>query len=118
MPDLKNDAVKLAGSLYKTADGRQSYEIYLATSEFIFVAAKILHEQFGFSKCHEPFVGLDEVITDCEREGIKLLLGWDIWSGIYLMAASEAGDAIVSEVGLYLNSIIQTSEFERYIHRW
>ena len=118
MPDVKNDGIKLEGAFYKTENGRQSYEIYRATSEFIFVAAKILHEQFGFSKSHTPIVGLDEVITDCKREGIKLLLGWDIWSGFYVMADSQAGDAIVDEVGTYLNSIIQEPQFESYIHRW
>jgi len=118
MPDVKNDGVKLEGTFYKAANGRQSHEIYRATSEFIFVAAKIWHEQFGFSKSRAPIVGLDEVITDCEREGIKLLLGWDIWSGFYVMADSDAGDAIVHEVGTLLNILIQNPEFEQYIHRW
>ena len=75
-------------------------------------------EQFGFSKSRTPVVGLDEIITDCEKEDVKLLLGWDIWSGFYVMADSEAGDAIVDEVGKYLNSIIQEPQFESYIHRW
>ena len=113
-----NKEIKLEGAFNIAANGRQSYEIYHATSEFIFVAAKILHEQFGFSKSRMPIVGLDEVITDCERETIKLLLGWDIWSGFYFMANSEAGDAVVLEVGTFLNSIIPNPEFDSYIHRW
>ena len=118
MPAIKNDEIKLEGAFYKAANGRQSFEIYRATSEFVFVTAKILHERFGFSKCKPPFVGLDEVLTDCEKDGRKLLLGWDNWSGFYLMADSEAGDAIVFEIGTYLDSILQNPELEEYIDRW
>ena len=118
MPNVKDDRLTLKGAFHKTANGRLSYEIYNATSEFIFVASKILHEQFGFSKIKSPCVGLDEVITECEKGDNKLLLGWDIWCGFYLMADSEAGDAIVLEVGTFFNSIIHKPEFDSYIHHW
>ena len=114
---MKNDDLKLEGAFHKTAHGRLSYEVDRATPEFILVVAKILHSRFGFSKSKMPIVGLEAVITDCERNRIKLLLGWDIWCGFYVFADSEDGDAVVSEVGIYLGSIIQNPEFEKYIHR-
>jgi hypothetical protein len=109
---------KLEGFFWKTANGRQSYEIYKATPDFILVAAKILHERFGFSKAKKLLDGIDHLITDCAKDDVKLLLGWDNWSGFYLMSDSDAGDAVVIEVGNYFESIIQQTEFDNYIHHW
>jgi hypothetical protein len=109
---------KLTGCFHTTASGRASYEIYLATPDFLQVAANVLRVRFGFSLAPEPLVGFDQVITDCERDGVKLLLGWDNWSGFYVMADAAAGDNLVKEFGTYLNTLIEQEEYDRYIHRW
>ena len=109
---------RLEGHLYKTPDGRSSYEIYLATSALVLVAAQILTDRFGFSEARTPFIGFDEVLTDCHRGDVKLLLGWDNWSGFYVTADSAVGDEVVKEVGDYLDSLIQRAEFDEYLDRW
>ncbi|GEM_PF-1153060 len=116
--DVKNDGLKLTSIFYKAANGRQSYELYQATSALIPVVAEILRQRFGFSECKPPFVGLDEALTECEKGDSKLLLGWDNWSGFYIMADSEVDDLMMFEIGSYLDSIIQQPEFESYIDHW
>lgn len=110
--------VKLEGFFCKSANERQCYEIYQATADFIYEAASILKLKYGFSEPKRPIVGLDEVLTEVSKDGLKLLLGWDIWSGFYVMADSEEADAIVNEFGNYLESVIQQPEFNLYIHVW
>ena len=109
---------KLEGCFHTAANGRLGYEIYLATPDFIDVAADLLRERFGFSKARSPVVGFDEVITDCHKGDVKLLLGWDNWSGFYVLADSPLGDAVVKDLGDYLDTVIHQAEYDRYIHRW
>ena len=109
---------KLQGFFCKAANGRQCYEIDQVTSEFIYVAANYLTQRYGFSAPKKPIVGFDEVITECSKEDLKLLLGWDNWSGFYVMADAPETDALVKEFGEYLDSIIQQPEFEIYLHIW
>ena len=113
-----SESEKLEGFFCKAANGHQGYEIYKATPDFIFVAAKILHERFGFSKARKPVDGFDHIITDCAKGEVNLLLGWDNWSGFYLMTDSDLGDPVVIEVGNYFDSIIHQPEFDQYIHHW
>ena len=41
--------------------------------------------------------GLDEVIApDFVRDNIRLLAGWDNWSGYYLLSENAAGDDFLS----------------------
>ena len=109
---------KLEGFFCKAANGHLCYEIYQATADFIFVAANILKENFGFSEPKRPIVGLDEVLTEVTKDGFRLMLGWNTWSGFYVMSDSSEADIIVDEFGNYLGSIIQQPEFEIYIHIW
>jgi hypothetical protein len=109
---------KLEGFFCKAANDRQCYEIYQATADFIYEAANLLKQLYGFSEPKRAIVGFDEVLTEVSKDGLKLLLGWDIWSGFYVMADSEEADAIVNEFGKYLDSIIHQPEYNLYIHIW
>jgi hypothetical protein len=109
---------KLQGFFCKAANGRQCYEIDKATPEFIYVAANFLVQKFGFSEPKKPIVGLDEVLTECSKEQLKLLLGWDNWSGFYVLADTPDTDAVVNEFGRYLDSVIHQPEFDIYVHIW
>jgi hypothetical protein len=41
---------------------------------------------------------------------VEIVLGWDVWSDIFVMAVDDKGDKIVQEIGIYLNSIIEDLE--------
>jgi hypothetical protein len=109
---------KLEGFFWRAANGRQSYEVYRATPDFIYEVASLLRQRYGFSEPKRPVVGLDEVITECSKDGLKLLLGWDNWSGCYVLADTPEGDEVVNEFGAYLDSILQQPEYEVFIHIW
>ena len=109
---------RLEGFFCKAANGRQLYEVEKATPEFIYVAAKILRQEFGFSELKKPIFGLTEVITECSKDQLKLLLGWDNWSGFYVMADTPETDEVVMAFGKYLDSILHQPEFEIYVQVW
>ena len=114
----KKEKRTLQGNVHIVANGRTSYEIYYANSDIIFEVSDILVAKFGFSQPDRPIVGLDEVITWCRKGDIVLNLGWDNWSGFYMLAQSAEGDTLVQEIGAYLDTIIGEKRFEKYIHYW
>ena len=89
----------------RAANGRQCYEIFRASPRLIIKAGEILHDRFGFDPIVKPVIGADSVITACTKGDLTLHLGWDNWSGFYVLAGSLAGDGAVDEFGDYLDSI-------------
>jgi hypothetical protein len=108
----------LQGKFYKSENGRETYEIYYAVPDIMFEIGSILVSKFGCSPLDPPFVGLDVIITKCKKENVEVDLGWDNWSGFYLLANSPEGDSLVREIGVYLDTIIEGTAFEKYIHYW
>lgn len=100
----------MIGQFLKTASGRKSYEIYEANDDFVFRVLDIVQEQFGFTS-RLPVWGLDEIYIDCKRTDANITIGWDNWSGVFIMANTPPSDSVVEEIGDYLNSIFD--EFNR-----
>lgn len=100
----------------KAANGHRLYEIDQARPLFVRKAGQILQDRFGFGPIVQPIVGLDIVITECTKSDVTLHLGWDNWSGFYVMADSPDGDRIVDEFGDYVDSILGDPEIQAYRH--
>lgn len=96
----------LTGCFHKTAQGRTNYEIFEADSDFLFQIVKLLESCFNFQAVNKPLDGIDVIYWDFARDEIRLTVGWDIWSGCFIFAASEAGDEIVKEIGQYLDGVL------------
>lgn len=94
----------MIGQFNRTASGRNSYEIYEASDELIYKIVDILQEQFGFTS-RLPVWGLDEIYINCNRSDTIITVGWDQWTGCFVMATSEHGDPVVDQIGDYLNSM-------------
>ena len=59
------------------------------------VCAK-LENELGFSRQGDTVSGLDEGISPSFlRAELEISAGWNDWSGTYLLANSDAGDAIL-----------------------
>ena len=59
------------------------------------VCAK-LENELGFCRHGDTVAGLDEGISPSFlRSELEISAGWDNWSGSYLLANSDAGDAIL-----------------------
>ena len=108
----------LQGDFHLAANGHKSYEIFYAVPDIIFEVSNILVDRFGFVQTDSPITGFDEVLMRCHKGEIILDLGWDNWSGFYLFAHTAEGDALVQEIGVYLDTIIGEKRFEKYIHDW
>ena len=88
----------MIGRLFKTASGFYSYEISEAEQDYIYVLADILVEQFGGSMVTPPIVGLDSIFWTFSNEKAKLTVGWDIWSGAFIMSHCSIGDEFITRV--------------------
>ncbi len=106
---------RLEGRFYKAANGHESYEIFYAAPDIIYEIDEELTSKFGCSSLKMSVAGLDEVIAKCYKNETKLLVGWDNWSGFYIMADSRDGDPLVKEIGKYLDSIIGSRKYEKFI---
>lgn len=104
----------LEGKFHQTANGRTSYEIFHATPEILLPISQILVNEFGCTRPNIPITGIDSIITECDKDGIKLHLGWDNWSGFYLFADSHAGDEFVDKIGFHLNKLLKTDKFKEF----
>ena len=93
----------LTGCFHKTAQDRTSYEIFEADSDFMFQIVEVLESRFGFHAITIPMDGFDVIYWDFARDAIRVTVGWDVWSGCFVFATTEAGDEIVKEIGQYLD---------------
>ncbi len=92
---------------FKTAKGYNSYEINDADPTFIYKIATVIVDVFKFTHL-KPIIGLEQVFIDFVKEEIKITVGWDIWSGCFVMAYDKAGDGYILEIGRYLNEKLNT----------
>ncbi len=96
---------KLSGKFFKAANGHESYDIDPAEPELFFPVATKIQKKFGFEPPQLPIFGLDVTYLDLVRDNVKIIMGWDIWSGLFIFAEDEEGDAFIREIGNYLESI-------------
>ena len=55
-----------------------------------------LETELGFARYGDTVAGLDEGVSPSFlRADLEISAGWDNWSGSYLLANSDAGDAIL-----------------------
>lgn len=75
----------------------------------VFEVVQILKDRFGFTS-RLPVCWMDEIYIDCKKQGLKLTVGWDNWSGCFVMANSSDGDMLVHEIGVYLETLLADIE--------
>ncbi|WP_350432980.1 hypothetical protein ABIS04_06820 [Shewanella sp. H8] len=93
----------LSGNTITAKNGHLSFEIERANTKFVSVLGELLRKHFGFTPVGEPTVFVSEVVAEIELSGLKLGLGWDNWSGAYVMAFCEEGDGHIKKMADYLN---------------
>ena len=91
----------MKGKLMKAANGFYSYEIFDGDQNQIFAFADILTKQFGFQMVDAPVAGLDNVYWDATKSNVKITVGWDIWSGAFIMAHCPAGSEYVGKIAVH-----------------
>lgn len=78
------------------ANGHVALEFSDCDSVLYPQACATLESQQGFTRHGSTSAGLDEGITPSFfRADLEIFTGWDNWSGCYLLANSDAGDAVL-----------------------
>lgn len=109
---------QISGETVEVANGHLSFEIYDVSANMLSVITDLLVDAHGFTAGDESVIGLDEVVTELSKGGVKLGLGWDNWTGAYLMAFCKDGDKLLGEVSQSLSDELAKPEYSRYIdHR-
>lgn len=95
----------MKGILCLSENGHQSYEIFEADQSFIFQIATILTNVFEYKSkilldCFEGYY------LDLYKEKIKLTVGWDNWSGCFIMSYCNEGDKEIVTIQEYLDEYL------------
>ena len=97
---------KVSGKFHKTAKGHLSYDMEELEAYQVFAIATSVQDKFGFKTGKLPGLDPDALYIELIRDSVKILVGWDIWSGLFVMAMDESGDQAIQEIGQYLDEIL------------
>jgi len=97
---------KVSGKFHKTAKGHLSYDIEGLEAYEVFPIATALQDKFGFRTGKLPGLDPDALYIELIRDSVVILVGWDIWSGLFVMAMEESGDPVIQEIGQYLDEAL------------
>ncbi len=100
---------KLTGYFNRTNTGEKIYEIYEASPDILPKIAALLQARFGFVQ--KTFLdGIDVFYLDCVKDDIQITIGWDCWSGCFIMPVGKSpeNDQIIEEIGSFLPSQLQS----------
>ena len=75
------------------------------TSEDILEVVKILEKKFKVEYDDKGAAGLDGVYFDYRIEGKNVIVGWDCWSGVFIMSKSIDNNQLIEEVYKYLSGV-------------
>ncbi|MFX1442322.1 MAG: hypothetical protein ACFFHV_02820 [Promethearchaeota archaeon] len=93
---------KLKGKFNKTTEGNETYDIEYAEAEHIFPVATLIQKEFSFEPVQLPIFGLDSVYLEMIKQDIRIIVGWDIWSGLFVMATHKKANSVVRKIGEFL----------------
>lgn len=85
----------------RCANGRLSVESFDTPASEIYRIVFDLQDEFKLSNITRPIIGLDCIILEGEIEGQRIGIGYDNWSGCYVMGLSDAADPIIERIAAY-----------------
>ena len=93
-------------SIYKIKSGFNSLDNDELGVDAVTEIWETLKVHFGERLCVGSGIGLDltsSAAGEFTVDGIRLTIGYDIWSGVFIMAHDVAGDKILNEIAPLLN---------------
>ncbi len=99
--DLKMVIVK--GRLSKTAAGFNTYDVYEAEADLVFPVVSAIQNEFCYEVPKLPGFSLTGPVVELVRGDVKLVVSWDNWSGLFVMALDEKGDPEVRKIEKFLD---------------
>jgi hypothetical protein len=98
-----------------TQSGRPSWEIDGADEQIVGEVIAVLVDVLGCELVLPPVVGGDSIVAELTRDGHRLHVGWDIWSGFYVFADAEDGDGATREIAAWLEPRLGEPRFARCV---
>ncbi len=102
------------GSFDRNASGFMTYEISEAPAEIFTEIEPMLRDKFGFRTFSQPIEGPDQMIGTCSNGAVTLEWGHDGYSGFYFYSTTKEGEALVAEIGEYINAQLPQLRFNFY----
>ena len=100
---------KLKPVLRETPKGLLTYDLG-ADYVLIFPLASKLEQKFGLEAPEAPIFGLDQIFIDLIKDDLRITVGWDIWSDLFIMAMDKNSNELIKEISEYLDSILDELE--------
>lgn len=97
----------MAWKLIQVSNGHKSFENFTLVADDVFAFLHQLKSYFQERLDAREKMGLEtlsSVATEIWIDGAKLTVGWDNWSGLFIMAWDSDGDRIVSEIEGFINT--------------
>ncbi len=88
------------GKLQTISSGFLSYDFFDAKADSIYEIGTSLTNHFGFKEQGTPSIGWDFCNND-----VKLTVGWDIWSGCFIMSPCKKGDTFIIQYQSYIENL-------------
>ncbi len=88
----------------KTASGFDTLDNAAITADGLPEIVKTLKKFLGKRLTFNRRAGLDvsSAAFEVEIDGIRITIGWDIWSGAFIMAWDSQGNDIIKEIESFL----------------
>ncbi len=100
--------VNLRGKLSKTAAGFNTYDVYEAEANLVFPVVSAIEKQFGYMVPGLPGFSFTGPVVEMTRSDVKIIVSWDNWSGLFVMAVDAKGDPEIERIGAYLDGVLDT----------
>ena len=94
------------------ANKRKSCEAFHKDSDEIFEVLRFLEQYFDIVFAQKVGLTGECFGVKTKINGETVIFGWDIWSGVYIMAEDVKGDSMIEQIYNYLN--YKTKEVDKY----
>ena len=92
-------------TIVEIANGRKSCENSDLQSSDIFPTLSFLEKNFAISYDENAGIGLNTVGFDFRINGERVTIGWDNWSGIFIMSSEPSGDVVIEKIYEFIKGI-------------
>lgn len=96
----------MAWELYKLSTGYKTLDNFELRADAMWEILNQLEAYFQERLQKGSEFGLDfsAVAVDILIDGARITVGWDNWSGMFIMSRGEEGNAIVDEIAQFFNA--------------
>ncbi len=92
----------MKGVFGKDASGRIIYEcLDVSAAQYLSIRDQVV-KNFDITPMEEFVQGFDEMFQSFQRDGLVIEIGWDIWSGLCIVAKTPCANDLLKNIGFFL----------------